>query len=175
METWEEQEYYPQEEQEYVAEYTAENITEHDDSEAEQDGGEAGAGEEESEAEAQEEVEYKADYKQLQEFSTGLSTQGFNKGIQRATKTPQERALIEVKMTLDMRIYSNISEYKKKDIINYLERLNNLELYNIETVILATLWKLSKNELDKKNFSSFTKQYDNVNPIDLLRYIRKLE
>lgn len=117
----------------------------------------------------EEEPVFGVDYKQLQYVSAFHQTS-------RVGRTPEETAQQQIGIILDSTIYDNISESEKEKIKVTLLEIPRIHLFNLNTLVLAQIWKNNKQPLKKETFNSFYNTYSltKVNPVDLLRYIRFL-
>lgn len=131
--------------------------------------------------EPDDDIDFRPDFKQLQQVSSGKQSEivaGVSLRLQKSLRTPEEAAREQIMGVLGSPAFANLSEDKKKGIGELLEKVPKVHVYNVETLVLAGLWKIDNHSLDKSEFAKFYKQYlatTNANRIDLLRYIRLLD
>jgi len=132
---------------------------------------------EDDKAGSDEEIEFAPDYKQLQQISDkrtpGGDVTGPSKGLQKAQRTPEEATLDQVEGVLSS-TYPDISSTLRHRVINVIEKVKNVYLYNVDILVLAAIWTVEGKELTKQNIKTFTTRYKTSNTIDLIRYIRVL-
>jgi len=123
------------------------------------------------------EIDFRGGYKERQ-HAIGIE-------VERA-RTAEEMLIEEVKKVLDSSAYSSLRRDEKDDIIDRVQSMSNLRLYNLPALVLARIWFLKHSRqnstpkgipIDPKEFKSFISEYEaaNVSPVDLIRYIRMLE
>lgn len=143
------------------------------------DGGEEG-GEEPGVGYGEEDIEFTQDYKQLQqtgrERRSALGTAGLSEGLQKAQRTPEEATLDQVEGVISS-TYPEISDTIRQKVISKIEKLKSVYLYNVEVLVLASIWSVEGRELTKKGLQDFFAKYKNrveITVVDLVRYIRIL-
>ena len=131
----------------------------------------------------EEEGEFSLDkpgFKEMQQvgFGGGKSVEGISSKIQGMMKSPKENAVAKASQILTENIYGSLSGKKKEKILKNIENIPNIQIYNINTLVLAELWKIENISLTKESFRKFVNskasQVD-AHPVDLFRYIRILE
>ena len=132
---------------------------------------ETGAGE--YQYEDDDEVEFSETYKQRKEASEIVDT-GRDK---KSSRTTQEVALDQAMGSLSSNLYSEVSKAIKDKIKNIINELQFIEFLHMPTLVAAIYYKVTYKTLVKKEFQEFSKKakgYENIEPLDLLRYIRTL-
>lgn len=123
-------------------------------------------------------IDFRPEFKHLGQISLGSGMlEGVSVGLQKALRTPEETAKIEIRGILSTAPYTRLTEPKKKSIVDLSEKVKNIQLLNMETFTLASLWITSKLPLNSETFTKFMKEYAStgVDSIDLVRYIRLLQ
>ena len=72
-------------------------------------------------------------------------------------RSPPEVALDQIKGIINV---EEVSQRRYNNIISFIERLENMHLYNLETLILATQFILDGHELAPKSFANFVKMVE---------------
>lgn len=128
----------------------------------------------------EEDMEFSLEYKQLQQVSferrSSLGTVGLSEGVQKSQRTPEEATLDQVEGVISS-TYSDMTDVLRQKIITHIEKIKGVYLYNVEVLVLSSIWVVEGRELNKKNFSAFMDKYKSrtdVNVLDVIRYIRTL-
>jgi len=124
-------------------------------------------------AEGDEFDDYKATFADTQRTAGGAIGTGVSR-IQKSKRSAQDAAQDKAKGMLNDETYSWVTPDDKLMVYNKMAKIDNIERYNIETLVPAILFVGQQRKLDK-NFNSFYKKLFEVNKLDLIRYIRMLE
>jgi len=122
------------------------------------------------------EKEYKDEFAAFQRTSKhGAIGKMIDPTVYALTQTGEEKANIEIKKALAFYdLESDDSKYT--NIFNKLTVMDNLEIYNPELLVLASLFLIVSINLSKKNLNDFIKLYNlKIIREDLIRYIRLLD
>ncbi len=101
--------------------------------------------------------------------SRGTQTQMISQTAYLLTRSEKDRAMQEIRKSLSNYIENDDRLYKK--IEDRLSQLDNLEFYNPELLVLASLFDKDYPQLSKISLSTFSKDLE-VSKEDLVRYIR---
>ncbi|HMP28325.1 MAG TPA: hypothetical protein PKD85_01920 [Saprospiraceae bacterium] len=126
----------------------------------------------------------KATYKESQLVSHGGIGKGLGatdgpKGKGRGMRTPEDVASEQIRGVLAGGNYEDLNQMKKADIHKTLMNYPKVTVANIPVLVAAGLW-IQNNPKEfypknKKLFDSFIKKYgEDLNPIDIVRYIRSI-
>jgi hypothetical protein len=118
------------------------------------------------------EQDFKSTYADFERTAGGAIGTGVSK-IQKSKRTAQDAAQDKAKGILNDGTYDWIEADEKQKVYNKMNKIENIERYNIETLVPAIIFVHKGYSLDK-NFKSFFKKLTDINEFDLIRYIRFL-
>jgi hypothetical protein len=135
--------------------------------------GEEDVGEDIGGGDDEEGPDFKSTYADFQRTAGGAIGTGVSR-IQKSKRSVQEAAQDKAKGILNDGSYDQIVESdEKQKVYNTIAKIDNIERYNIETLVPAIIFVNKGYSLDK-NFKSFFKKLTDINNFDLIRYIRFL-
>lgn len=127
-----------------------------------------------------EDLEFDQDFRQQSGYEKKSGTGGpggMSEGRIKSQRTPQEAASEQVLGILSSS-YSHLTEARKQKVVATIENTKNFFNMNIEVLVLAALWSAENKKMERGEFQKWISSQESakdVNPMDLLRYIRVVE
>lgn len=117
--------------------------------------------------------DFKSTFADFERTAGGAVGTGVSR-IQKSKRSPQDAAQDKAKGILNDGSYDWIESNEKEKVYRKIGKIDNIERYNIETLVPAIIFVNKEYDLHK-NFSSFYKKLFEINKLDLIRYIRFLQ
>lgn len=111
------------------------------------------------------------------ELGVGLGAREGQKGKRQIGKTAEDIASDGINMVLSETQYNQYNSDFKKTVHKKLMAYKNINVANVQVLVVAGVWvvKQKSEPKDMKVFQEFCKKHnEDLNPIDVFRYIRSL-